>query len=57
MLASCHAAHGVLFSSGLCLLVATNVMFMHSQNLNYDGSRIESCRSCAEDLHFSALIV
>ena len=29
-----HAAHGVLFSAGLCLLVATNVMSVHSQNLN-----------------------
>ena len=40
MLASCYAAHNVLFSAGLCLLVATNVIPVHSQNSKCEGSRI-----------------
>ena len=71
MLASCNTAHGVLFSAGLCLIVATNMMSVHSQNSKCEGSRIsvakhhwEICTSglaCAighapRVLHFSAFI-
>ena len=32
MLVSSHAAHGVLFSAGLCLLVATNMMSVQARS-------------------------
>ena len=68
MLASCHGAQDVLFSAGLCLLVATNVMSVHSQNSKCEGSRISvakhgtsglACAIChaSRVLHFSAFIV
>ena len=47
MLASCHAAHNVLFSAGL---VATNVLFCihRTQNVRAAGPRV---------VHFSAFIL
>ena len=73
MLSSYHAARGVLFSAGLCLLVATNLMSAHSQNSKCDGSRISIAKHHSKValqnkhvqlviiaprvLHFNALIV
>ena len=45
MLSSCHAAQGVHFSAGLCLLVATNVISVHSQNSKCEGSRISVAKN------------
>ena len=56
----------MLFSAGLCLVVATNVMSVHSQNSKCEGSKISvakhSALACAISdaprvLHFSAFII
>ena len=52
MLASCHASNGVLFSAGLCLLVAINVMFVHSQNSKCESSGISIAISIIGKLNF-----
>ena len=65
MLASCHAAHGVLFSVGLCFVVVTNAMSVHyrAQNVRAAESMYKltitgtSAWSCAEGFALKAFIL